>query len=83
MALSTTTTEMVRDRERTPVLDTFSIIALSIGGAVMLTLVVCTFRRCLVWMREQRNARLGDSFMLLNQEQVDDDEDTNHWVDQQ
>lgn len=82
VTLSTTTTEMVRDRSRTPVLDTFSIIALSIGGAVMLTLVVCTFRRCVVWMREQRSARSGDLFMLLDQEQADD-ADPNYWVDQQ
>jgi hypothetical protein len=61
-----TTTEMVRDRSRTAeTLDTFSIIALSIGGVVMMTLLICTFRRCIVWMREQRSGGSGDSFMLL------------------
>jgi hypothetical protein len=69
------TTEMVRDRSRTAAtLDTFSIIALSIGGAVMMTLLICTFRRCILWMREQRGGRSGGAFMLLQQEHDDPDE---------
>jgi hypothetical protein len=70
-----TTTEIVRNRSRTAeTLDTFSIIALSIGGVVMMTLLICTFRRCIVWMREQRSGGSGDSFMLPQQQDAADDD---------
>jgi hypothetical protein len=37
-------------------LDTVSIVALSIGGLVMIGLVSLTFKRCIVWVIEQRRA---------------------------